>query len=94
MADSAHKFYCFRCDRYLFGDSLTSLATGVNGHNTSTHPADFASWTAEGITHSTNYSGSGPLPAYIVPYGTTSKKILTITDEDRAMLAAGHVKWD
>lgn len=91
----AHKYYCARCDRYLFGESRAHLATAVNYHAMTTHPSDFANWTPDTIITSCNYEGvSGPLPQYLTPHGTTSKAIPSITDEDRAMLKAGNVSWD
>ena len=95
MADIIHKYYCIRCDRFVYGENLVVLANAVNYHATAFHPSDFANWTADGIASSARYSGSaGPLPQYLVPYGTTSKKVPTITAADRAMLAEGHVEWD
>jgi hypothetical protein len=95
MADvRAHKYYCVRCDRFMYGETLAYLASAVNYHATSQHPSDFANWTAGSIESSTQYSGTkGPLPQYLAPHGTTSHKVPTITDEDRAMLAAGLVRW-
>lgn len=90
----SHKYYCTRCDRYLYGESLTHLATAANYHATAYHPSDFAQWTAEGITHSTQYEGAtGPLPEYVVPYANVEQRALTITEDDRAMLQRAGVGW-
>ena len=95
MADLIHKYYCTRCDRFVYGETLAVLANAVNYHATAFHPSDFSNWTAENIVSSTQYTGiAGPLPQYLAVHGTTSKRIPPITDEDRAMLAEGHVKWD
>jgi hypothetical protein len=98
MADSIHKYYCTRCDKFLYENTLPRLATTVNYHVTAFHPSDFANWTETSITSSTQYSGtSGPLPEYLQPYGTTARRgsvLPVLTVEDRAMLAAGHVIWD
>ena len=95
MADCIHKYFCTRCDKFLYENTLGRLATTVNYHVTAFHPSDFANWTETSITSSTQYSGSpGPLPQYLVVHGTTSKHLPTITDADRAMLEAGHVLWD
>ena len=98
MADSIHKYFCTRCDKFIYENNLVQLAASVNYHVTAFHPSDFANWTETSITISTQYSGtSGPLPEYLQPYGTTSRRgsvLPALTVEDRAMLAAGHVIWD
>jgi hypothetical protein len=95
MADTIHKYYCTRCDRFQFGETLGALAASVNYHANAFHPSDFANWTSANIESSSQYSGGpGPLPQYLAVHGTTSKQEPSITDADRAMLAAGHVKWD
>jgi len=95
MADHIHKYYCTRCERFMYGETLAVLAQAVNYHATAFHPSDFANWTAENIAGSTQYTAaSGPLPQYLTVHGTTSKHLPAITEADRAMLAAGHVKWD
>jgi hypothetical protein len=98
-----HRFYCNRCDRFMYGEDLVELAKAVNYHATAFHPADFANWSATNITASVNY-GAPPnqlpaktLPQYIEPHGTTTKKdsvLPELTFDDKAMLAAGHVRWD
>ena len=94
MADLIHKYYCTRCDRFVYGENLVVLANAVNYHATAFHPSDFANWTADGIVSSSQYSGSaGPLPQYLVPHGTTSKREPVITEADRVILARGRVKW-
>ena len=99
MSGVVHRFYCNRCDRFMYGENLAELAKATNYHAISFHPADFSSWTPDGITLSVNYGAppSQALPRYTQPFGTTSRRgtvALNITDEDRAMLAAGRVKWD
>jgi len=98
MADSIHKYYCIRCDRFIYENTLAKLAVQVNYHATAFHPSDFANWTDANIASSTQYSGtSGPLPEYLAPFGTTSRRVSVLPDitaDDRAMLAEGHVKWD
>lgn len=94
MADLLHKYYCTRCDRFIYENTLVKLATMVNYHATAFHPSDFANWNEGNITSSAQYSGApGPLPEYLAVHGTTSKREPTITDADRAMLKAGHVAW-
>ena len=94
MADLIHKYYCTRCERFIYGENLVVLANAVNYHATAFHPSDFANWQAENITRSSQYTGTAaPLPQYLVPHGTTSKREPIITEADRAMLAEGHVKW-
>jgi hypothetical protein len=94
MANLIHKYYCTRCERFVYGENLGILANAVNYHATAFHPSDFANWTADNIVSSTCYSGvEGPLPQYLVPHGTTSKRVPEITDEDRAMLAEAKIKW-
>jgi hypothetical protein len=94
MADVIHKYYCIRCEKFLYSDSRLRLAIDLNYHNTAQHPADFAAWTERNIISSMQYVGeAGPLPQYLEAHGTTSKRVLTITDEDRAMLKAGGVAW-
>ena len=93
-----HRFHCARCDRFIYGQTLAELATGVNYHATSTHPSDFANWTPETVIASLHYSSpmSAVLPQYLVAHGTTSHRtslVPDITDADRRMLAEGHVKW-
>ena len=97
MASLSHSYYCTRCHRFLYGETLASIAAQVNAHMTAFHPAEFAKWDENGITHSANYSTHGALPEYLVPHGTTSHRVPvlpSITDADRAMLKAGYVKWD
>lgn len=95
MADPrAHKFYCSRCNRFLYAETVLGLVTAVNYHAVTTHPADCSNWTVSGIAASVNYSSAGPLPQYLAPYNSPAKKTLTITEEDRKMLAAGRVRWD
>jgi hypothetical protein len=102
MAEVTHKYYCSHCRQYVFGSTPALLAREVNTHNTAIHPADYADWSAEGIMRSSWYSGPpvGPLVQYTNPFGTTSrrewgdaKSAPNITDQDRAMLAQGLVKW-
>jgi len=84
MADLIHKYYCTRCERFVYGENLGILANAVNYHATAFH-----------ITSSTQDSGTpGPLPQYLAPHGTTSKRVPQITDEDRAMLMENLIKWD
>ena len=94
MADIIHKYYCTRCERFVYGESLTILANEVNSHATGFHPSDFAKWTEANITRSSQYTGTaGPLLQYLAVHGTTSKREPAITEADRAMLAEGRVKW-
>lgn len=100
MAEVVHKYYCLHCKRFVFGETAAGLAFNVNSHNSVLHPTDCCNWTAEGITHSTRYSGvDGPLPQYLQPHGTTSKnewgdaKPPDITERDKIMLSKGGVKW-
>jgi hypothetical protein len=95
MSSSAHKYFCVRCQLYIYGETLASLAKQVNLHASVFHPQDFSHWDEKGIVLSEQYTcTAAPLPQYLVPHGTTSKRISEITDEDRAMLKAGHVAWD
>jgi hypothetical protein len=90
----AHKYYCPRCDRYLYGESPTHLAIAVNYHATAYHPQDCSTWTSSGIVLSKQYeAAAGPLPQYLEPHGTTSKKVPVLTDEDKAMLKRACVAW-
>jgi hypothetical protein len=90
----AHKYYCIRCDRYLFGETAAFLATALNYHATAYHPTDCSTWTADQIILSKMYEGTtGPLPKYLEAHGTTSKRVPTITAEDEAMLSKAGIKW-
>jgi hypothetical protein len=91
---SSHKYYCIRCDRFLYEQTPALLAITVNLHAAAYHPTDCSSWTAEGITLSAHYTNSsGPLPQYLEPHGTTSKREIKITKEDEAMLQRAGIKW-
>jgi hypothetical protein len=99
MAGVVHRFYCNRCDQFMYGEDPRELATAVNYHATTRHPADFANWDSQTILASANYAAppSRTLPQYTIPHGTTSRKhaaLPELTDEDRAMLAEGYVRWD
>jgi hypothetical protein len=94
-----HRFYCARCDRFMYGQTVTELATGANYHATSLHPADFANWTPLTIVASSHYAApqSTTQPQYLVPHGVTSHRaplVADITEADRQMLKAGHILWD
>ena len=92
MADGNHNYYCVYCRYFLFEDTAERLCGEVNVHNSRSHPADFASWKANEIVCSCNYSGPGtPLPQYTAPEEST--EVLVITEEDRLMLARGGVRW-
>lgn len=103
MGDGMYKYYCAYCKRNLFGDRPSSLAIGVNNHNTLFHPAFFSNWSAAGIVMSAQYSRPvGDLNQTVlqIPQHTASSfqgsgdaSEPVITDEDRALLAAGLVKW-
>jgi len=101
MPNGSHNYHCVYCRRFILGETAQALAENVNVHNATSHPADFASWTASEIVCSCNYSGTGtPLPQYTAPYGTTSKsewgnakKPPEITDEDHVMLTQAGIKW-
>lgn len=93
-----HKYYCSRCDRFMYGVTLAELAINVNYHATSLHPSDFSNWTVSSIVDSANYSvpPSSVLPQYTEPYGTTSKRgsvLPTLTEDDKAMLAEAKISW-
>ena len=90
----AHKYYCTRCDRYLYGETTAFLATAVNYHATAYHPTDCSSWTSSGIILSKQYEGAtGPLPEYVVPYVNAERRVPIITEEDQAMLSQAGIKW-
>jgi len=94
-----HRFHCARCDRFIYGQTLDELATGVNYHATSMHPADFSNWTPPTITASLHYSTpmSAVLPQYLVAHGVSSHRaplVPDITEADRQMLKVGRVLWD
>jgi hypothetical protein len=103
MDNFVHKYYCAYCKRYMSGDNPSSLAIGVNTHTTLFHPALFSNWSAAGIVLSAQYSRpQGDLnqtvlqiPQHTAPsfreWGDASEP--TITDQDRALLAGGLVKW-
>lgn len=98
MSGSMHRFFCVRCDRYLYGEDTTELAINLNRHATSFHPSDFANWTAQNIVSSTQYSPppSNILPQYTVPFGTTSRSgsvLPALTEADKKMLEEAHIKW-
>ena len=105
MADSIHKYFCVRCDKFIYENNLMQLAASVNYHATAFHPSDFANWTETSIVTSTQYSGTpGPLPEYLEPYGTASRKdsvthllkdlgIPLITEADLTFLAENKIKW-
>ena len=38
-------------------------------------------------------AAAGPLPQYLEPHGTTSKKVPVLTEEDKAMLKRACVAW-
>lgn len=99
MPPESHRYYCGRCDRFLCAENLASLAAQVNTHAQAVHPTAFANWTAEGVLHSSQYSGTlgAPLPQYLAPHSTTTRRVPVLpdlTDADKAMLAEAHVKWD
>ena len=103
MDELVHKYYCAYCKRSLFGDNPSSLAIGVNNHTALFHPALFSNWSAAGIVLSAQYSRPvGDLNQTVLQipqhmassfreWGDASEP--AITDEDRALLAAGLVKW-
>lgn len=105
MSSIVFKYYCQYCKQYVVGDSLEKLCGNLNRHNDEKHPMEWASWRSETIMRSANYMGmGGPMPEYLEPYGTTSKrkspewgdaaKAPDITERDKIMLLKGHVKWD
>jgi hypothetical protein len=101
MSGVVHRFYCARCDRFMYGETLEALAAHTNYHATAFHPADFAAWNESNIPLSSNY-GAPPsqplcLPEYTEPFGTTSRRgsvLPVLTDEDKNMLAEAHIRWD
>ena len=101
MSGVVHRFYCNRCDRFMYGENIAELAKATNYHAISFHPADFSSWNQDNIVLSINY-GAPPSQAlvrheYTEPHGTTTKRgtiLPALSDEDRAMLAEAHIKWD
>ena len=98
MAEGVHKYFCDYCRQFIFAETPGLLAQHVNTHNTLLHPMDFANWTSSGIVLSTRYfAGTGPLPQYLVPYGTAQNTPehldQKITEADRKFLASGLVRW-
>jgi hypothetical protein len=99
MAEVVHKYFCSYCRLYVFGETPTLLASIVNSHNRLLHPIDFASWTPEGITQSTQYSGPASVPPYLASYVTpVSKewgdaKAPDITDRDKIFLVTNGIRW-
>src|ERR1700676_902505 len=93
-----HKYFCFHCQLYLFGESADRLASILTAHNDKMHPAEFAGWLAFSIVSSHQYSKASGAPPYLNSY-THSKewgdaKPPDITERDKIMLSKGGVKWE
>lgn len=98
MAGAMHKFFCVRCDRYLYGEDTILLATEVNRHASSYHPADFANWTSQTVVASAHYSPppGNILSQYTQPFGTAScagTVLPALSEYDKKMLQEAHIKW-
>lgn len=102
--EEVHKYYCLDCCIYLFGASAARLAIVLNGHNKDHHPTYSDMWTGINIVRSMHYNVTGGdnlvpavRPAYSTPFAMAewgnARHEPDITDDDRAMLAKGHVKW-
>lgn len=90
MSGVVHRFYCSRCDRFMYGENLMELAKATNYHAISFHPADFSSWNQDNIVLSINYGAppSQTLPLYTQPYQNRN-----LTEEDQKFLAVARIKW-
>ena len=89
----AHKYYCHHCSRFLYGETLIFLVSAVNYHATAYHPSDFSKWTPAELAKSRHYAAaSAPLPQYLLPHGTTSKREPELSNFDREMLEEGPYK--
>jgi hypothetical protein len=78
---------------------LADLISAVNIHASCFHPSDFSAWTEKGIILSAQYTYlEGAVPPYLLSQGIVAPPaVITlpeITENDRKMLAKGHVKWD
>lgn len=102
--EQVHKYFCEDCSIYVFGATEARLAVNLNGHNHTHHPTYSDMWTAVSIVRSRHYFKTEfeaperkALPEYTIPHGTkewgSASRAPEITDQDRAMLAAGWVKW-
>ena len=89
----AHKFYCARCNRFLYAETLPYLANAINYHATTSHPSDFCGWTETNIVSSVNYSSAGPPPQYLVPHGTAQNSLHNLTEDDKSFLKRARIKW-
>jgi hypothetical protein len=98
MENITHKYYCTRCERFVFGATLHELVHGVNRHISACHPSDYAAWTVEGMPHSKNYTGSAPSPEYLVQATSTAIQkapvLPALTASDREQLKVWGIRWD
>ena len=99
MSGPMHRYFCVRCDRYLYGADTVELAIELNRHATSFHPADFANWTAGTIVGHVHYSPppGNILPQYVEPFGTTSRRgsvLSALSEFDKKMLKEAHILWE
>jgi hypothetical protein len=93
MSSAVHKFFCEHCEETLFGETADQLAGALNRHNDLHHPMSFCGWLAITIVRSSFYAAPSEPPPYLVPY-TGSAKTLDLTEDDRAFLQRGCIKWD
>jgi hypothetical protein len=99
MTPDSHRYYCQRCDRFLYGALLADIVSAVNIHASCFHPSDFSKWTEKDIILSAQYTCIfGEVPPYLLSQGIVAASTVVtlpeITAADKEMLAKGKVRWD
>lgn len=94
-----HKFYCERCNVFVYADTMDKLSERLNLHMTLKHPDLYSHWTPVLIEKSANYETADGPPAYLAKsprYDNTdwgSGKKPELTDDDKKWLQGVLIKW-
>jgi hypothetical protein len=100
LPNIVNKFYCERCNEYVFAEMMDKLAERLNYHNTMRHPDLYAKWTPEQIRQSRNYEAADAPPAYLAKHSRYDNtdwgtgKTPDLTPEDRTWLTGLCIRWD
>ena len=93
-----HKFYCRRCEIFIYADNLELLANRLNYHNEVKHPNLFRFYIPETIIRSDDYSTTDGMPPSYVGHASPRLRLNAaapeLTSDDRALLAGMKIRWD